>query len=288
MGHPGPRLTLARAPLLDAGPPTRFPAPVQTVKPQEPVAPSPRAVRLARAAFRLVYFCATLAAVAVDFGLRLGLTGRHRDLRARCDWTSRSARRLMRCVHLRAEYLGEPPAAGLLASNHLSYLDILVLAARQPAVFVSKADVRGWPVLGFLTRLAGTLFVRREKRADVSPLNEQMAARLRAGVVVVVFPEGTSSDGQQVLPFFSSLLEPAVAGGAPVTPVFIRYELADGSVADEVCYWRDMTFASHFLNLLTKRAVRAQVRYGTPRPAGKDRKQLARELQQAVCNLGDV
>jgi 1-acyl-sn-glycerol-3-phosphate acyltransferase len=115
-----------------------------------------------------------------------------------------------------------------------------------------------------------------------------MAALMRTGFVVVVFPEGTSSDGQQVLPFFSSLLEPAVAGGGPVTPAFIRYELSDGSVADEVCYWGDMTFGPHFLNLLTKREIRAQVRYGDARPPGQNRKQLARELQQAVRHLGGV
>jgi len=245
-------------------------------------------MRLARAALRLVLVAFTLTGAAVDFGLRLRLTGRSRDLRARCEWTSRSARNLMRCLNLRAEYSGEPPRAGLLVSNHLGYLDILVLAARQPAVFVSKADVRGWPVFGFLTRLAGTLFVRRERRGDVSPLNEQMAAVLRTGVVLVVFPEGTSSDGRQVLPFFSSLLQPAVAAGCPVTPAFIRYELADGSVADEVCYWGDMTFGPHFLNLLTKRAIRAQVRFGAARPPGGDRKPLARELQEAVRDLGGV
>jgi 1-acyl-sn-glycerol-3-phosphate acyltransferase len=284
MRQPVQLLSLTRAPLLDARPGTRSPALVRTMRPDT----SPRAARLARAAFRLVSFCATLAAVTVDFGFQLWLAGKSRDLRARCEWTSRSARKLMRCVNLRPHYSGEPPRAGLLVSNHLGYLDILVLAARQPAVFVSKADVRGWPVLGFLTRLAGTLFVRRERRTDVSPLNNQVVALLRAGFVVVVFPEGTSSDGHKVLPFFSSLLEPAVAGGCAVTPAFIRYELAGGSVEDEVCYWRDMTFGPHFLNLLTKREIRAHVRFGPARPAGDDRKQLARELQQAVRNLGGV
>lgn len=245
-------------------------------------------MRVPRGVFRLVRFAATLAWAAADFALTLGLTGKRRDLRARCEWTSRTARALLRCVNLRAEYLGEAPRAGLLVCNHLSYLDIIVLAARQPAVFVSKADVRGWPVLGFLTQLAGTLFVRREKRGDVSPLNEQIAARVAAGVVVIVFPEGTSSDGGSVMPFYSSLLEPAAGGGCAVTPAFIRYSLADGVVADEVCYWRDMTFFPHFLNLLTKREIRAQVRFGAARSAAADRKKLARDLHMAVRELGGV
>ena len=245
-------------------------------------------MRWPRAAFRLVWFCATLAAAALDFAGRLWLCGLHRDQTSRCEWTSRWARALLRCVNLHADYAGEPPRAGLLVSNHLSYLDIIVLAARQPAVFVSKADVRGWPGIGFLTKLAGTLFIRREKRGDVSPLNEQIAALVQAGIVVIVFPEGTSSDGHSVMPFYSSLLEPAAASGCAVTPAFIRYELADGVAEDEVCYWRDMTFGSHFLNLLTKREIRAHVRFGAVRAAGSDRKQLARELQLVVRELGGV
>ena len=115
-----------------------------------------------------------------------------------------------------------------------------------------------------------------------------MAALVKAGVVVVVFPEGTSSDGQKVLPFFSSLLEPAVVCGCNVTPAFISYEVVDGVAADEVCYWRDMTFGLHFLNLLTKREIRAKVCFGKTHPAGKDRKKLSRELHQVVRELGGI
>jgi 1-acyl-sn-glycerol-3-phosphate acyltransferase len=269
---------------LDARLGTRFPAFVQTGIPQQ----TPRVLRLARAAGRLILVAVIVAAAVADFGLRVWLAGKGRDLRARCDWNSRWSRRILRCVAVRAEYSGEPPRTGLLVSNHLGYLDILVLSARQPAVFVSRADVRSWPVFGFLTRLAGTLYIRRERRGDVSPINEQIAAVMRAGLVAVVFPESISSDGRQVLPFFSSLLQPAVTIGCPVTPAFIRYELIDGSVADEVCYWGDMTFGPHLLNLLTKRAIFAHVRFGAARPPGNDRKPLARELQQAVRDLGGV
>jgi len=253
-----------------------------------PLEKSSRVVKFFRAAWRLLLFCGTLAWVAVEYAVRVRLAGKRGDIRARSEWMSRSAKALLKCVNVRAEYLGAPPRDGLLVSNHLSYLDIIVFGARQPAVFVSKADVRHWPALGYLAGLAGTLFVRRERRADVSSLNEQMSALVQAGVVVIVFPEGTSSDGSKVLPFFSSLLEPAVAGGYEVTPAFIRYEVADGVAADEVCYWRDMTFGPHFLNLLTKREIRATVRFGASRAAGGDRKQLSRELHQAVRKLGGV
>lgn len=279
-----PTLKPCHLPLLGASAQTRSGAPVKSDSPQN----SSRAGKNLRAAGRLVLFCGTLAWVAVDYLVRVWLAGRRHDIRARCEWMSRSARALMKCVNLRAEYHGLPPHGGLLVSNHLSYLDILVFGARQPAVFVSKADVRGWPALGYLAKLAGTLFVRRERRADVSPLNAQMSALLKAGVVVMLFPEGTSSDGQQVLPFFSSLLEPAVESACAVTPAFIRYEVADGVAADEVCYWRDMTFGPHFLNLLTKREIRATVCFGAVRAAGNKRKQLSRELHEAVRTLGEV
>lgn len=282
--RPPETLKLAQAPLLDARRQTRLAA---AVKKNELEKESP-VIGVFRAAWRLIFFGATLLAATLDFVVRIWLAGKHGDIRARCEWMSRSARALMRCVNLHAEYSGRPPHAGLLVSNHLSYLDILVFGARLPSVFVSKADVRGWPALGFLAKLAGTLFVRRERRADVSPLNAQVAALVGAGVVVIVFPEGTSSDGQTVRPFFSSLLEPAVVGGCVVTPAFIRYRVADGVVEDEICYWRDMTFGPHFLNLLTKREIHASVRFGPPHPPhppARDRKQLARELHQAVCEL---
>lgn len=271
-------------PLLDAPAQRRFAVAVKKVQPEQ----TSRAVKILRAAGRLIYFGAMLAWVAVDFAVRVWLAGKRGNIRARSAWMSRSARAVMKCVNLRAEYIGDPPRTGLLVSNHLGYLDIVVFGARQPAVFVSKADVRDWPALGYLARLAGTLFVRRERRLDVSPLNEKMAALVKGGVVVIVFPEGTSSDGAKVLPFFSSLLEPAVAGGCTVTPAFIRYEVDDGVAADEVCYWRDMTFGPHFLNLLTKREIHATVRFGSPRDAGDNRKQLSRELHQAVRKLGGV
>ena len=282
MPRPPETLKFAQATLLDARRQTRFAA---AVKKAELEKDSPM-VKTFRAAWRLVFFGATLLAATLDFAVRIWLAGKRGDIRARCEWMSRWTRTLMRCVNLHAEYSGRPPRAGLLVSNHLSYLDIVVFGARLPSVFVSKADVRGWPALGFLAKLAGTLFIRRERRADVSPLNAQVSALVGAGVVVVVFPEGTSSDGRAVQPFFSSLLEPAVAGGCAVTPAFIRYRVADGVVEDEICYWRDMTFGPHFLNLLTKREIHASVRFGLPHPPARDRKQLARELHQAVRELG--
>ena len=162
------------------------------------------------------------------------------------------------------------------------------MASLQPGFFVAKADVARWPLFGLLAGLGGTLFVRRDRRTEVGKSNEALARRLGCGTPVVLFPEGTSSDGRSVLPFRSALLASVTATQTPATPAWIGYHLDRGVAEDEVCYWRDMSFGPHFLNLLTKREIRAHVRFGPARSAGDDRKKLARELQLAVRELGGV
>ena len=114
---------------------------------------------------------------------------------------------------------------------------------------------------------------------------EQMRSLLEAGVPVVLFPEGTSSDGSAVLPFRSSLFEPVVELACPVTACAHRYSVEEGSVADEVAYWGDMTLAPHLLNLLGKSGVTLDLHFGLSRPRNGDRKTLARELHAEVSTL---
>lgn len=112
-----------------------------------------------------------------------------------------------------------------------------------------------------------------------------MQAAVVQGTLVVLFPEGTSSNGQTVLPFRSSLLEPATRLAQPVTAAWIGYELADGDVGEEVCYWKDMTLLPHLINLLGKHQVRARLRFRrVPAPA-VERKELARQLHAEVVRL---
>jgi len=173
----------------------------------------------------------------------------------------------------------------LLISNHLSYLDILVLAAQTPAVFVAKREVKSWPVFGWFARLAGTLFVHREKRMQVAQATADLEASLDSGALVVLFPEGTSSDGQTVLPFKSALLAPATRRWQRLFAGFIRYELDDGDAGEGICYWKDMTLLPHLINLLSKRAPRVFVRFSQFRQPATDRKELARQLHSEVLRL---
>jgi len=244
-----------------------------------------RGLRFFRLAVRLAGFVGIVAGASGDYLIRVLAGGGRSGVRSRGEWLTRWSRRTLRVIHVQLQFSGAPPSGGLLVANHLTYLDILVLAAAHPMVFVAKSEVRAWPVFGWLARMGGTLFVRRDHRGDVSRVNAELAAAVAAGSVVVVFPEGTSSDGHEVLPFRSSLLAPAAAGAWPVTPAWIGYEMPEGSVEDEVCYWRDMVFLPHFLNLLSQPRINATIRFGRTVVAGTDRKRVALELHDAVVGL---
>jgi len=181
--------------------------------------------------------------------------------------------------------VGNLPARGLLISNHLSYLDILLLSSLAPAVFVAKREVKSWPVMGLLAQLGGTVFINRQRRTHVGVVNDEIQVALDAGALVVVFPEGTSSDGQNVLPFKSPLLEPAAQQRHPLAVACIQYTLADGDAGMEVCYWGEHSFFPHLLNLLSKRSVRATVRFAPVTNHSSDRKELAQQLHAAVSGL---
>ncbi len=236
---------------------------------------------------RFLVFCFLILLCLLDFVFCIWLRGKARSPRARAEWLQRWSRRHLRNLNAEIKRHGQPPSRGLLVSNHLSYLDILVLAEAQPMVFLSKAEVRNWPLIGWLTRCAGTLFIQREQKSDVARANAQFAAVVEQGLVLAIFPEGTSTGGNTLLPFRSSVLAPAVEQRWVITPAWIGYSLEDGLVEEEICYWRDMTFGPHALNLLSKRRVTVHVAYAASIDAGSDRKELARQLHAQVCDLAE-
>jgi lyso-ornithine lipid O-acyltransferase len=204
---------------------------------------------------------------------------------ARAKWMNRACRRHLKIFGYTADVAGEIPVRGLLVSNHLSYLDILAICAVTPAAFVSKAEVRHWPLFGWLAKLSGTIFIERERRTHVGAVNQEIETALADGVLVVVFPEGTSSDGTEVLPFRASLLAPALRGGHEISVAWLHYELPDGDAKQEVCYWGAHSFFPHLLNLLGKKSVRATLRFGNFSRPTDDRKELAQQLRNAVLEL---
>jgi 1-acyl-sn-glycerol-3-phosphate acyltransferase len=239
---------------------------------------------VARSARFLVFILGAILSrcMAVTFSAKA------RSRRAAAEWLQWTAEGCRRILALEPRTFGPLPSRGLLVANHLSYLDIILLAALRPCVFVSKAEVRGWPIFGQCAALGSTIFVDRSRRAKVSAVGEQMRAALAEDLLIVLFPEGTSSGGQRVLPFRSSLLEPALELGCPVTAAAIGYSIEEGSVPEEICYWKDMTLLPHLLNVWSKPSIRASVRCGVPRPRGGDRKSLAVELHDEVAALHAV
>ena len=238
-----------------------------------------------RAAGRLGWFAFEVLVILLNYLFTTAFAPQKSKRLARAAWLHRSSRRHLKIFGYSADVAGAIPKNGLLVSNHLSYLDILAISATTPAVFVSKADVRRWPLFGWLAALAGTVFVERERRTLVVEVNREIQTALDAGVLVVIFPEGTSSNGETVLPFRTSLLEPAARGGHEIATGWIHYDLADGDAKQEVCYWGDHSFFPHLINLLGKKSVRATLRFGKFHHTTADRKELAKQLHAAVLEL---
>jgi len=234
---------------------------------------------------RLFWLGGELFLAALNYAIYCAACPRDSLRSARAVWLQNTSRRLLRVFRIETQFTGDIPSSGLLVCNHLSYLDILVLSALAPCVFVAKREVKHWPVLGWFAKKAGTVFVHRELRAQASQTVDKIEAALQTGALVVLFPEGTSSGGESILPFKSSLLEPAARQTHPLAAGFLRYELNDGDVSEEVCYWKDMTLVPHLINLCSKRAVEASVDFNHLREGNADRKQLARLLHAEVLRM---
>jgi 1-acyl-sn-glycerol-3-phosphate acyltransferase len=238
-----------------------------------------------RAAGRLVLFCLKVVVTIFSYLFTAAFASKETKRLARAAWLHRNSRRHLKTFGYTEGISGEIPKRGLLISNHLSYLDILAISAVTPAVFVSKADVRRWPLFGWFAKLSGTIFIERERRLHVGEVNTEIEKALATGALVVIFPEGTSTNDETILPFRTSLLEPAARGGHEISVSWLHYELEDGDARNEVCYWGDHTFFPHLLNLLGKRSVRATLRFAKFKQITDDRKELAKQLHAAVLNL---
>lgn len=222
----------------------------------------------------------------VTFG---GLAGRLRtELGLRCrDFCLRNwSRALLRLMGARVSVRGAPPSPPfMLVSNHLSYVDVLVLASRVSPVFLAKSEVAGWPLVGALCRSVGTLFVDRRNRRDLPRVLAAIDRALERGQGVVVFPEGTSTSGEGVEPFYPPLLEVAARRPFPVSYATLSYSTPPGEspAREAVCWWGDLPFAEHMWRVLRVRRIHATLAFGAESVTAGDRKELAVRLQQSVA-----
>ncbi len=237
----------------------------------------------------ILLFAWTVLAAFADYFFHCAFLPKAKKAAARPLWLHRGSIRSLKVFKATMQVSGPVPTKGLLISNHLGYLDVLVLSSITPAVFVAKREVKSWPVAGWLAQLAGTLFVNRERRMQVGEVNGEIQAALDTGALVTVFPEGTSWNGTEVLPFKSPLLEPAVNSKHPLAVSYLHYEMDEmnegGDASEEICYWGDHTFFPHLLNLLSKRRFRISVRFASIINPVVDRKELARQLREEVLKL---
>ena len=197
--------------------------------------------------------------------------------------------RMLHVLGIALRVQGQPPVRGpvLLVANHLSWLDIVVMNAARHCRFVSKSDVKHWPVVGTLATGGGTLYIEREKRRDAMRVVHHMAESLKAGEVVAVFPEGTTGDGRELLPFHANLVQAAISAQAPVQPVGLRFlDQASGQDSAGPLYLGDDTLVGSLWRTLAGPPFVAYVRFGEPQvAAGRDRRKWANDLQAAVDAL---
>ena len=245
-----------------------------------------RSARVVRSVWRIV----RVAAVALRWSAALVLNRRHRKDRAsRANWLRETCRAALRAFRVEATASGDAPRNSVIVPNHLGYLDVLAIASLTPVVFVAKREIASWPVLGWFARMAGTCFIDRRNRSDVVRVGKEIEAALAAGVSVVVFLEGTSSDGRGVLPFKSSLLEPVVRNRLRAAPAALVFTVPEGfSSVDDVCWWGDEAFAPHLFRLGKVSRVAVRVAWGEPATALQDRKALATHLRDQVVALHDM
>ena len=209
--------------------------------------------------------------------------------RALVGWWSA---KLLRIVGVATRVEGEPPgeaeAGAMIAANHISWLDIVAISSVRPTRFIAKSEIRDWPFAGWVVERAGTIFIRRERRRDTARINDLVHAALAQGDRVGLFPEGTTSEGDVLLKFHSSLFEPAIVNRAHVHPCAIRYEHADGTPCRAIAYVGELSFMQSLGLVIRQRGVVARMSFAPPLATMAHRREAAAAAQAAVATLLDL
>jgi lyso-ornithine lipid O-acyltransferase len=231
---------------------------------------------------RVVALAIALALCALRYWL-LRLRG-PLSLEDRARWLQSAARGVLRSLDINVSMDRTLPGCGLVVSNHLSYLDIVIFAAVMPCFFVAKREVKRWPFFGNAAQAGGSIFLDRSSLASANAAAEEIAARLALPIPVLLFPEGTSTDGSAVLRFHSRLFLPAVRLAAPVTAAAIRYVAEDGVEERELCWYGDAGFLGHLWKVLGAASFTAQLEFKTPR-SYSDARNAAEETRAEIAAM---
>ncbi|MFN0280128.1 MAG: lysophospholipid acyltransferase family protein [Pyrinomonadaceae bacterium] len=241
-------------------------------------------MRSIRAAIRFILFVtSTLGLYSIWFVARIFVRDKLRWRQLIFGaWTNS----FVRISNMKIEVAGKPPTPPFfLVTNHLSYTDIAAIRAIVKGIFVAKNEVKDWFLAGRICRDMGTIFIDRSNRRDIPRAGEQIIERLDKGEGVIVFPEGTSTKGEEVLPFNSSFLEFAARSGIPVSYASISYQTPPGETpaSQAACWWEDMSFFAHLWRLFKVPEYTAILVFGDESVVNPDRKALASELRDRVA-----
>ena len=241
---------------------------------------------------RIFRWLRLLTHVAVGL-VAVGLVFRRVSPAWRARLTGWWARKLLRIQNIVLTVRGARPSAQarnlIVAANHVSWVDIFVISAAHPARFVAKSEIRDWPIAGWLSDKAGTIFIRRTRRSDTAKINELIHAVLAEGATIGFFPEGTTTKGDKLLKFHTSLFEPAVANSATLAPAAICYRASDGELNDAVAFIGELSFAESVGLIIRQKSMIAQITFAPPiGAAGLSRRELALQAEGAIAAILNV
>lgn len=244
-----------------------------------PARPTPPLIRI----LRCLRLALHLAGVALGTATLYPLVGD----RGRAKLKKRWSRQLLAILAVRLDLQPtDAPPGSLIVANHVSFLDIFSIHALRPAAFISKADVRLWPFIGWWAARNDTVFLQRGSRGHARLVNTQIDALLNAGIDVAVFPEGMTSDGTHLLTFHAALLQPAIETGRPILPLALSYHDADGMLSLAPSFAGETTLRECFSAILACRSLTVRL---VPAPAidstGKNRRELSQLARTAIAGL---
>ncbi len=175
----------------------------------------------------------------------------------------------------------EKAMSGFAVCNHVSYIDVIVAGSVRPSSFLAMHEVKGWPLMGWLASLGGTIFVNRESKRAAVGVMHQIERKMDHGVTVIIFPEGKTSDGKSIRRFKSTFFSVPARKNVPVTPVSIRYPKA---LLGTVAWYGGMKLAPHFWNLLGGKSIKAAL-YFNQHVYGPGGEISAVEARKCLCTL---
>ena len=265
----------ARGAWENGPPPTAHPRPLSSTR-------TPRLLRAVRWTRLLLH-------VASGF-VTLRFIWPRADAQHRHEIAVRWAQSLLAILAVRVHCEGRPPPharkGAMIAANHISWVDIFAISSLRHTRFIAKSEIRDWPLAGWLAERSGTIFIRRARRHDTARINERVHDALAEGDCVGLFPEGTTTEGDRLLKFHSSLFEPAVANRARVYPVAVRYEHPDGSPLRAAAYVGDLSFAQSLGLVIRTRETVVRLAFASPvDPDGLTRHEVAAEAHRRVATL---